>query len=448
MKKNLRNKRESTKYEVRGTKGKFVLRTSYLIPFLLVLLFIGLTNCATKKDATETYTCPMHPKVVSDKPGTCPVCGMELVLKAPAGEEVKITEDLARLIKSPNEVVVASVKTTKGEYTSRPVLLEANGMVTYDTRNIYTIPTRIGGRLEKVFLKYAFQQVRKGQKVAEIYSPELLTSQRELLYLIENDPSNTDLIASAKNKLILLGATQNQVEDLIKRKDVASTFSIYTPYDGYLIPKDQQAPAINTSSTTSSSATMGEGMGGSSRSTPATPPMNTSSSELLREGDYVSTGQTLFNVVNASAMRVELNLPVAQSGRVNMNDEVDLDLGNQKSAKGKVDFVQPFFTEGEEFVKIRLYVKNSEDFRIGQLVRAIIRLKPIEALWVPRESVLDLGMEKIVFVKEREVFKPRNVKAGVRTDGWVEITQGLSSSDEIAANAQYMMDSESFIKVK
>jgi multidrug efflux pump subunit AcrA (membrane-fusion protein) len=159
--------------------------------------------------------------------------------------------------------------------------------------------------------------------------------------------------------------------------------------------------------------------------------------------------------VNTTALRVELDLPVAQAGRINLNDEVDLDMGNQKMTKArlpdgqaKVDFVQPFFTDGEEFVKVRLYIKNNGQFQIGQLVRAIITLKPVEALWIPREAILDMGLDKIVFVKERKVFKPKNVKVGVRTNGWVEITQGLSSSDEVASNAQYLVDSESFIKTK
>lgn len=419
---------------------------------LLSLLVLGACNKGNEHaEHADTYTCPMHPTVVSDKPGTCPVCGMDLVKKARPGDEVKITEDLARLIKSPNETVVATIKTLKGEFKSMPVSLEVQGIVTYDTRNIYTIPARIGGRLEKVLLKYTFQPVRKGQRVAEIYSPELLTAQRELLYLLENDGSNTSIIESAKNKLYLLGATQNQVDEMIKRKDVTYTFSIYSPYDGYVIREDQQAPTVSTTSSSSSSSSMGGGMAGSSSSassTSAPTAMNTSSSELMREGNYVSTGQTLFKIVNTSAMRVELDLPVAQAGRVSLQDQVDLDLGNKKSVNGKVDFVQPFFTEGEEFVKVRLYVKNSDGLQIGQLVRATIRLKPVEALWIPREAVLDLGLDKIVFIKERDVFKPKNVKAGVRTDGWVEIVQGLSSSDVIASNAQYLVDSESFIKTK
>lgn len=427
------------------------LRNSLIVPFaILSLLVLGACNKGKEHaEHVDTYTCPMHPTVVSDRPGSCPVCGMDLVRKARAGEEVKITEELARLIKSPNESIVATVKTIKGEFKSMPLSVEVQGVVTYDTRNIYTIPARIGGRLEKVFLKYTFQQVRKGQKVAEIYSPELITAQRELLYLIENDAQNSTLIESAKNKLQLLGATQSQIDEVVRNKNSSFTFSIYSSFDGYVIREDQQAPAATVTSSSAVSG-MGGGMGGAAKevSTAPTSIAMNASRELIREGNYVSTGQTLFKVVNASALRIELYLPVAQAGQVNINDEVDLDLGNQKIEKGKVDFVQPFFTEGEEFVKVRLYVRNTGGLKIGQLVRATIRLKSMEALWIPREAILDLGLDKIVFVKERDVFKPKNVKAGVRAGGWVQVIQGISSSDEIASNAQYLVDSESFIKTK
>src|SRR5688572_9402404 len=134
-------------------------RNSWLL--IVVLAFAVSCNKGDEHaEHADTYTCPMHPTVISDKPGTCPVCGMDLVRKARAGEEVEITEDLSKLIKSPNETVIASIKTIKGEYKSMTVSTEAQGVVTYDTRNIYTIPARIGGRLEKVLLKYAFQQVR------------------------------------------------------------------------------------------------------------------------------------------------------------------------------------------------------------------------------------------------------------------------------------------------
>lgn len=420
---------------------------------MVLLLGVACSRKGQHAEHDDTYTCPMHPTVVSDKPGTCPVCGMDLVRKTRIDEAVNNHEDLARQIRSTNEVVVASVRTIKGEFRTMDVRVEGQGIVTYDTRYIYTIPARIGGRLEKVFLKYAFQPVRKGQKVAEIYSPELLTAQRELLYLIGSDAANVSLIESAKEKLYLLGSTQSQVSDIIRRKEVDFTFSIYSPYDGYIINEGQQVPALNTSRSSSASP-MGGGMAGGkvtagSAATPsATPPMNVSTSELIREGSYVSAGQSLFKVVDQGAMRVELDYPGALSGQVRLNDEVELDLGSGNMVKAKVDFVQPFFTEGEEFVKVRLYIKDNDELQIGQLVHASIRLKPVESLWVPREAILDLGLEKIVFVKQREVFKPINVEAGIRAEGWVEIIQGLSTSDEIASNAQYLVDSESFIKPK
>src|SRR5690349_24696040 len=137
MRTNWRNRKEGTRNEERGMRYTLVLRTLFLVLWMLLL---GLTACTSDQaDTKETYTCPMHPTVISDKPGTCPVCGMELVRKMRPGEEVEITEDLAKLIKSPNEVVVASIKTIKGEFKSMPVSIEAQGIVTYDTRNIYAI---------------------------------------------------------------------------------------------------------------------------------------------------------------------------------------------------------------------------------------------------------------------------------------------------------------------
>jgi multidrug efflux pump subunit AcrA (membrane-fusion protein) len=164
---------------------------------------------------------------------------------------------------------------------------------------------------------------------------------------------------------------------------------------------------------------------------------------------YVSAGQTLFTIVDPKALRIELDLPATETGTaVDVHDVVDLDLGSQGRMRGNIDFVQPFFSEGVEFIKIRVYVRNAGELRIGQLVRGNVVMDSVEALWIPREAVLDLGTGTIVFVKERGVFKPKTVKVGTRSGEWVAISQGLSSSDEFAANAQYLVDSESFIKSK
>lgn len=428
-------------------------RNSLMFTTILLVLLTLVVSCnkgGEHAEHADTYTCPMHPTVISDRPGTCPVCGMDLVRKARAGEEVEITEELSKLLKSPNETVIATIKTIKGEYKSMPVSTEAQGVVTYDTRNIYTIPTRIGGRLEKVLLKYAFQQVRKGQKIAEIYSPELLTAQRELLFLLENDAENKTLIQSAKERLKLLGASDSQINDLIQNKEPKNTFAIYSTHEGYVLSETQQTPVapMTSQSPSASGGGMSDGMGGSSSASAATSTGSTPNSgdALVREGSYVSSGQTLFKVVNPAALRVELNIASTLIGSVKKGGKVTLDFGDQHHEEGTIDFVQPFFNEGQEFLTVRVYTKNTDRLHIGHLVKAVIEGSAVEALWVPKEAVLHLGVDDIVFIKEKNVFKPKKVVTGIRTENHIEIKQGLSSTDEIASNGQYLIDSESFIK--
>lgn len=417
---------------------------------LLISIFMVILLAACGKDTGQehdTYTCPMHPTVISDRPGSCPVCGMDLVRKARTGEEVAITEDLAKLLRSPNETVVASVRTIKGQYKTLPVSVETQGVVTYDTRNIFTIPSRVGGRIEKIFLKYAYQPVSKGQKIAEIYSPELITAQRELLFLLENDPDNTALIKAAKNKLELSGLTSSQIEQLVIRKEPGSTFNVYSPYSGYLMTGQPSPPASSTTPSAEDNGGGMDAMGGTS-SAPATSSSSTpSSGSIIREGDYVTPGQTLFRVVSNDGLRIELDLPARQSVSVKKGDQLELDFGTGSKVQGSVDLVQPFFSQGENFLKLRVYTKKTEGLHIGHLVRATISLPASESLWVPKEAVLDLGSDKIVFIKARGLLKPKKIITGISSEGQVEILSGLSSSDEIAENAQYLVDSESFIKV-
>jgi membrane fusion protein, copper/silver efflux system len=427
------------------------LKSNWLVIAVIVLLTLASCGGGEHAEHTDTYTCPMHPTVISDRPSTCPVCGMDLVRKARPGEEVEITEDLAKLLKSPNETVIASIKTIKALYKSVPSSVEAQGVVTYDTRNIFTIPSRVGGRLEKIFLKYEFQPVAKGQKIAEIYSPELLTVQRELLFLIENDSENKSLIDGAKNKLELLGLTSLQIDNLVARKTTTQTLGIYSAYSGYLIT-GQQTPttSISISSTSvASSSGMSDGMGASS-STSSTGTSQVSSTgqtgSIIREGAYVSAGQTLFRIVNTSDLRIELDLAASQAGAIKKGDKLSLDFGTGSIEETTIDFVQPFFNEGQDFLKLRVFTNKTKDLHIGHLVSAKIQVPASESLWVPREAVLDMGKDKIVFLKERGVLKPKKVKTGISSEGLVEIKSGLASSDEIAANAQYLIDSESFIK--
>jgi multidrug efflux pump subunit AcrA (membrane-fusion protein) len=417
------------------------------------LFVVTLIACQQKEmHQHDAYTCPMHPTVISDKPGTCPVCGMELVRKAPPGQTATITAALADRIKSPSEAVIASGKTVKGQFRKIGSSINAHGIVTYDARDRYTLSARTAGRIEEVYLTYAFQPVHKGQKIAEVYSPELMTVQRELLFLLTNDVNNKVLLAATRDKLALLGLTEAQIDNLIQRNKPQGTVALYSPYDGYLIVDDLQTTetgqqaGIVTQDEMSRSGDMEERSSTNAQSSaPIIPSLKV---DQIRKGDYVAAGQTLFKIIDARSLRIDLSLPQSETGTVQPGDPVELDFGNNRRESTTVDFVQPFFTNGQDFLKVRVYTKDTKDLHIGHLVNAVVTLSPIEALWVPRQSVVDLGNEKIVFVKTRDVFVPRIVSTGVQHQTVIEIKTGLASSEEIAFNAQYLVDSESFIQVK
>jgi multidrug efflux pump subunit AcrA (membrane-fusion protein) len=322
--------------------------------------------------------------------------------------------------------------------------VEANGVVTYDTRRVYSISSRIAGRLEKVYMKYAFQRIAKGQTIAQLYSPELVEAQRQLLFLIRNDPANEALVAGAKKKLQLLGLSPSQIEALITSKEVLRTVAVFSPYTGYLLPQAVTLPS------TADPVTGGSDMnavdnGMAKRSEAAISPLP-AEQPFLREGDYVSAGQTLFKVGDTRGLRIDLRLPASTARAVREGDELQLILDDGKKRAAVAQLVQPFFDHGEKFSRVSVYVNDIHNLQIGQLVRATINLPEPESLWLPREAVVDLGIRQVVFVKDREVLKPRTVVTGTRTGNMIEITSGLATMDAVAANAHFLVDSESFIK--
>jgi membrane fusion protein, copper/silver efflux system len=400
------------------------------LSILLLLIGLTLTSCQTREseDLADTYTCPMHPTVISDKQGVCPVCNMDLVRKARPREEIQITEDLARLIKSPNETVTSKIKTIKGEYLSKELTLEPTGIVTYDPRQVFAIPVRVGGRLEKVYIKNIFQPVRKGMNVAEIYSQELVAAQQELIYLLNQKDKEEALVADSKSKLRLLGASEAQLSELISSRKVQYQFSVFSDHNGYVITDSQPAPVAPAPS----------GMGMTSQTQPMPAPA------FIREGNYVTAGQTLFKIVNTNALRIELNVMPAESKLIKAGDSITITLHDGGEIKTRIDLVQPFYEPGQEFVTIRVQVPN-ENLKIGELVKARLKTKASAAMWIPREALVDLGLDQVVFVKTRNAFKAKRVDVQLQTKAQVAVL-GLSSSDEIAIQAQYLVDSEGFIK--
>lgn len=403
----------------------------------IIVLMVSLLGCTGQQasEAGDTYTCPMHPTVISDKPGVCPVCAMDLVRKARAGEEVRITEDLARLLQDPSAAITSSMSVIRATYDKRMLETTSDGLVTYDTRRIHRVASRIGGRIEKMNVRFIYQRVKAGEVVAELYSPAMQEAQREYLLVLEQEGAGSPLTDAAARKLLLLGATQQQVDNLKATGKFSTRFPVRSQYKGFVVTEEQPtAPA---------SATSAASMNAMGSTTPAS--AEAATSDLIREGMYVAAGQTLFSVVDDDAVRIELSVEPIAASMLRVDADVQFISPNGAVHQATVDFIQPYFENNQPFVRVRLYVRESDSFRIGELVRGRILLGEVEGLWLPREALLNLGTDWIVFKKIRGVFKPMRVTIGHQTGSWVEVN-GLTSGDEVASQAQYLVDSESFVK--
>ncbi|AFD07571.1 efflux RND transporter periplasmic adaptor subunit [Solitalea canadensis] len=425
------------------------LRTSSFRWLFLVIVALGLFSCNSKKstvsEAAAVYTCPMHPQVVQDHPGTCPMCGMDLEKKVEASDvSDKEKQELAALAQEVNETVVGNFKTIYPRKRSATDTIRLKGYLGLDDRAKNKVSSRVSGRIERLYIKYENQTVKKGQKLFEIYSPELLAAQRDLLYVIKND--DQQLVSGLKNRLINLGMTSAEVNQVIKTGKPIQYISIYSAYNGI---SHQITSGTSGAAATSGGAAMGMG-GGSAGATPATSSAPLSS---IREGMYVNKGQTLFELMGhgqawALFSAYDKDLPFIKEGD-NVLITIPSEKGHQMS--GKVDFIQPYYGENEQTATIRVYLPNHHELKIGTLIEGEISGKnAADGYFVPKTAVYNLGKTTIVWVADKadKVFKARKITIGAAAGDWVEVKTGLNASEKVAVNAAYLVDSDSFIQVE
>ena len=364
---------------------------------------------------------------------------------------VRHTSDLDAIVLPVNFSVLSSQTAIKPLRSDQEYFMAVSGIVEADERREKNVSSRVAGRIEKLFVRYNYQFVSKGEKIMEIYSPDLNTTQEELLFLLG---SNTDieLLAKAEEKLRLLGITQQQLSQLKTTKQILPVISIYSSYNGYVVLGDGITSTYGTSAKKSvpSSSTMGSGMN------TAQPMANTTTSPRIREGDYIGKGQTLFRVNDLRELWATFSIDNSYLNQVRIGTPIMLtsELHPTDTIRRTISFVEPIYREGEKFLRARVYLHNERmGFPVGTLITGRIPISGVNRLLVPYSSVLFLGKRKIVWVKTgvtsgNSIFQARDVSTGSEYDKMVEITTGLNASEEIAPDAGYMIDREGLIKVK
>ncbi len=379
----------------------------------------------------QLYTCSMHPQIVRDAPGNCPICGMVLVKKVT--DTKKITEiALESLLKPTNEFIVSAIPVIAIQKKAVQMEFKALGNIAYDTREVGSISSRVAGRIEKLYVRYRFQQINKGQHILDIYSPELLTAQQNLLFLLKNDAGNASFIQAAKDRLLLLGMSSQQMQQVIETGKAALAIAVYSSYNGHI----HEAP---------------DGVGMNTETRGMKDIALVTEELALKEGMYLQKGQTVFTVYNPARAWAILNIYGENQYLVKKGDVVKLVPETQANIEltARIDFIEPFYRKESKTLSARVYFNNSVlKIPIGSQVKAIIYGDNNEADWLPRDAVVSLGMDKIVFLKTDGGFKAQKINTGIIYKNDIRVLNGLAVADSVAVNAQYLMDSESFIKVK
>jgi Cu(I)/Ag(I) efflux system membrane fusion protein len=419
---------------------------------IIISLFLLIASCTPKSDrqeehdvkhdtlhSSDKYHCPMHPEILSDKPGICPKCEMDLEL-VPQGRDT-----LSYLTEPTNQVVISSLNPIVPTIDNIAYHIKAEGYLTYNPNLTNSISARVSGRVEKLYAKFEFERVQKGQLLMEIYSPELQTSQNEYLLIYRSATDDEKNILNALyQKLINLGMTAASIKEIEKTGKVYASIPIYSPYTGH-IHFLEQGSDIAANGLVWPSSSNDDAMLNSSNEMKTNRP-------VIKEGSYVTKGDLIFTIVNENSIWALFKVLPRDIPMIKKGEVVEVKI-NDETYTGKIDFIEKSFDARNDFYTVRVYLnyKDLDDLIVGTLIEGNIAIKKRQdkKLLIPDLAVLHLGKSvSAVFVKDKVGYVAKEVKTGVSEGGWTEVIYGLSENDSIAPVASYLVDSEAFLKVK
>ncbi|MCB0409325.1 MAG: efflux RND transporter periplasmic adaptor subunit [Flavobacteriales bacterium] len=388
-------------------------KTVLIILALLVGLFLGKmffsTENETKEDHSkhqvaegQIWTCSMHPQIRQNEPGKCPICGMDLIPVDEVGDSplnMEMSEEAVRL---------ADIQTAKVQLTDPEKEIFMHGKVKVDERKISIITSRFEGRIEKLFIDFTGVSVVKGQKLASVYSPQLITAQQELFEALKYKDSNPVLYKAARNKLKLWNITEEQIIAIEKGGEPKQEVDIVSPVSGIV---------------TTRMATL---------------------------GDYVKEGTKLFEVVDLSHVWIvfdayELDIPWVKKG-----DKITFKVSSiaDKAFEGNVDFIDPLINPKTRTASVRVdFNNNSEQLKPEMFVEGRVSAKlPIKEtkIIVPKSAVMWTGKRSIVYTKLKNANKPtfqfREITTGLDLGTHYIVEHGLEEGEEIVVNGTFKVD--------
>jgi multidrug efflux pump subunit AcrA (membrane-fusion protein) len=410
------------------------------------------------------YFCPMHPQIVRDKPGTCPICSMDLEPKPKSSPSARPGERRIAFYRHPMDPGVHSdrpgkdsmgmdyipvyedeaqggtssvagretvtltpekremLKVRSEEVVEAPIetTVRAVGRVAVDERHIHHTHAKYEGYVERLYVDFVGKPVKRGDPLLAIYSPELVATQEEYLLAFRSQsalsgstlPSvargGTDLLAAAKRRLLLWDVTPRDIERLEKTGEVRKTLDLYAAMDGYVLEKT----AVH--------------------------------------GMRVMPTDTLFTIADLSQVWIlaevyEHDLAAVRKGA---QAEVSVAAAPGKKWTGPVTFVAPLVDPKTRTVEVRIEVQNRDtELKPGMYTDVVLHSGQGTGLVIPESALVDAGERKLVFLdREGSRLEPREVTVGETIGTVVHVLSGLTKGDRVVTSANFLIDSESSLK--
>lgn len=349
---------------------------------------------------------PMVPGHKFDKPGKSPFMDMQLVPQyaddnGTEGESgVRISSTVAHNL---GIRVVPAAMFKFGESLSAP------GRIEVDEHHLHAVQTRIAGFIERLYVRAAGDRVTAGQKIADIYAPELLAAQQEFLSLLQlkNVVDAETLHQSARQRLQLLGMANSEITAITKTGKANPRYGVYA-----------QASGVVTEL-------------------------------MVREGAQTMPGTSLLQLADLSTLWLLLEIPERDAARIKAGDRVEVQLESlpAQTITGRVNYFYPVLDAATRSVRVRVTLPNHEGkLQPGMFATARLTGTARDALAVPSEAIISTGIRNVVIVKDGDRYRPAEVRLGQETDGNTEILQGLEEGESVVASGQFLIDSEASLK--